>query len=78
MEDVALWQRKLPSSNLASDPGRIATNLFENSLQLFHGLLRTRAEKLDRFVLQRLRAQAQRLSLWGSNFDAREGGLDRD
>jgi len=67
---------KVATSNVASDPGRIATNLFENSLQLFHGLLRTRAKELDRSILQRFRTQAQRFSLWGSNFDAQEGGLD--
>lgn len=67
---------KVATSNVASDPGRIAANLFENSLQLFHGLLRTRAKELDRSISQRFRTQAQRFSLWGSNFDAQEGGLD--
>lgn len=78
MASIASWQREaVDYPGFAADPDRLATNFFELSVQIFLFLLgkHEKDHDLDSY-LQQIRHQAQRYSLWGSNFDAREGGLD--
>ena len=52
----------------------ISGDLFKSCLELFCAL--ARCQQYDTVTLRCLRTQAQRFSLWGSGFDACEGGLD--
>jgi hypothetical protein len=74
MTDVTLWQQTLEPSAYVVNPDKLATDLYECSLMIF--LVLIRHPSAETVFSQCLRAQLQRLRLWGSDFDAREGGLD--
>lgn len=57
------------------NPDKLATDLYECSLMIF--LVLIRHPSAETVFSQCLRTQLQRFRLWGSDFDAREGGLDK-
>ncbi len=72
--DVTLCQQTLEPSAYVVNPDKLATDLYECSLMIFLGLIRH--PSAETVISQCLRTQLQRFRLWGSDFDAREGGLD--
>ena len=76
MADVSLWQQDSELSDDLLDPNKVATDLYQCSRQLLLGVLKGPAHESHHAFLQGLRHQAQRFSLWGSSFEAQNGGLD--
>lgn len=74
MADITLWQKTLEPSGFVVNPDSLATDLYECSLRIFFVLIRH--PSAEPVLLQPIRTQLQRFRLWGSDFDAREGGLD--
>ncbi len=77
MADISLWQQSLEQSDDVFDPRKIATDLYQCSRELFFGVLKVPAHESYHAFLQDLRHQAHRFSLWGSSFEAQDGGLDK-
>jgi len=74
MTDINLWQQTLEPSGYVVNADKLATDLYECSLIIFLGLIRQ--SSTEPAFLQHIRTQLQRFRLWGSDFDAQEGGLD--
>lgn len=74
MADISRWQATLELSRHVVNPNRLATEIYECSLTIFLRLVQP--SLAEPAVQQRIRTQLQRFRLWGSDFDAREGGLD--
>ena len=74
--NIVSWQQHLEKSSAALNPANLATNLYGCSIQIFDSLVKSPPPGSDSLVLQRLHTQAQKFKLWGSDLNAREGGLD--
>ena len=76
MADISSWQSAIEQSDHLSYPDRVATNLYMCSVKILHEFITNGEEAFEPNVLEALDYQDQRLRLWGSNFNAKEGGLD--
>lgn len=78
MTDISSWRQTLEPSGQLFDPGRIATIIFGHTLRIFTEL--TDGEQytsLEPAIFEALSEQKDRYKLWGSNFNAQNGGLDK-
>lgn len=73
---VSAWQQSLEPSSFVFDPDRLATDLYQSCCQLLVALVRNPSPAPKVSLQHRLRAQAQKLKLWGSDHTADEGRLD--
>ena len=78
MTDISSWRQTLEPSGRLLDPERIATIIFGHTIRIFTEL--TNGEEyisLEPSILEALTEQKDRYKLWGSNFNAQNGGLDK-
>ena len=78
MTDISSWRQTLEPSGRLLDPERIATIIFGHTIRIFTEL--TNGEtyvSLEPAILDALNEQKDRYKLWGSNFNAQNGGLDK-
>ena len=76
MADVSRWQQDLENHDTFLDPSRLTTNLYECYVQIFKALIGHMQQDSNHAYFRRFQHQMYRFRLWGSNFDAQEGGLD--
>ena len=74
--EVSVGPKGLDPSGHVFDPRWLVTNLYKCCLQLAIGLVEHPGPTLTSHLSQNLRIQAQKLSLWGSDFDASRGYLE--
>ncbi|KAL8796030.1 MAG: hypothetical protein Q9195_001606 [Heterodermia aff. obscurata] len=78
MTDISSWRQTLEPSGRLLDPESIATIIFGHTIRIFTEL--TSGEEhisLEPAILEALNEQKDRYKLWGSNFNAQNGGLDK-
>ena len=76
MTDVPALSKGFQSSDVSFKSDTVATDLYQCSRQLFLDILKGPVDGSHHDLLQSLRHQAQRFNLWGSSFEAKNGGLD--
>ncbi len=76
MTDVSRWQEDLEDHDTFLEPSRLTTNLYKCYVQIFKALIGHMQQDSSHAYFRRLQHQMYRFRLWGSNFDAQEGGLD--
>ena len=76
MTDIISWQSTAKASSQLFHPDRWATDLYLCSLGILNGLLSEKELDIPTDLSKNWVYQRQRLKLWGSDFDAAEGGLD--
>jgi len=74
--NVTSWQNALEIPNVVFDPDKVSTNIYQCILRIFHVLVKSIAKDLPTADFDRLRTQAQKFALWGSDVDAASGVLD--
>ena len=74
--EASVEQKALDLSAFVFDPRRLITNLYESCLQLALDLAKHSGPTLTSSLSLFLRTEAQKLRLWGSDFDASRGCLD--
>ena len=78
MTDISSWQQTLEPSGRLLDLESIATITYGHTIRIFAEL--TNGEEyisLEPAILEALHEQKDRYKLWGSNFNAQNGGLDK-
>ena len=70
------WLLSLEESSSMLGPTRLAAALYECSVRIFSCFVSNPMPDIDPRLLQRIRTQAYKFKLWGSNFGAGDGTLD--
>ncbi|CAF9911705.1 MAG: hypothetical protein HETSPECPRED_000422 [Heterodermia speciosa] len=78
MTDISSWRQTLEPSGRPLDPEGIATIIFGHTIRIFAELTNDEEHiSLEPAILEALNEQKDRYKLWGSNFNAQSGGLDK-
>ena len=78
MADISSWRQTLEPSGRLLDPESIATIIFRHTIRVFTELTDGEGcDSLEPAVLEAVNEQKDRYKLWGSNFNAQNGGLDK-